>query len=128
MGEAFKRLRAKSFKHQRHHAYQRLIDHDLLKLARSNDVTREITGRRSDAGSDLEPGTPCFIRNGSAGDYDVVHGNVVIAKVPPEARDVIDSCSVAAPSLQGVIPCRVVRVGKFGAVSLVVDPKVLNDE
>ena len=120
MGEAFKRARARAFRHRRHDDYQRLVDGDLLTLARSTTVVREFSGRVAATGTELTPGADCLVRDAADGRYEVLHGNVVIAHLPQDAREMGESCTAAAPSLNGLLPCRIAKLGRFGAISFVV--------
>ena len=120
MGEAFKRRRAAAFEHQRSRAYQALVDQDLIRASRATEVRFEVTTRLSNSTTGLALGSHCLVRE-RGGEYEVVHGNLVVAQLPQEACDAIVACKQAAPRLNGVTPCRVSRLGAFGAVSLELD-------
>ena len=116
MGEAFKRKRAARFDHQNHRHYQALVERDLLRVSRATETRFEVSARvANDTG--LAVGSQCLVQERD-GEYDVLHGNIVVARLPVEARDTLAACMQAAPSLHGVFPCRVSRIGAFGSVSL----------
>lgn len=113
-------MRAAAFTHQRSQPYQALVATDLLRLSRETHARFEVTVRLTNDTTGLAVGSRCILRE-TDGEHDVVHGNVVVARLPAEATDAIAACKEAAPNLNGVIPCRVSRVGAFGGVSLELD-------
>lgn len=121
MGEAFKRKRAAAFKHRRHRPYQALIADDLLRLARSTEAAVEVQARLSHRDVAPAVGAQCLVREVN-GAYVLIHGNMVLSTLPPEASSVLSRCRDAAPSLNGIIPCRVTRIDPFGGVYLRVEP------
>jgi hypothetical protein len=115
VGEAFKRKRAARFDHQNHRHYQALVDRDLLRVSRATVTRFEVSARvANDTG--LVVGSHCLVQERD-GEYDVLHGNIIVARLPAEARDTLVACKQVAPSLNGVFPCRVSRIGAFGSVS-----------
>lgn len=117
MGEAFKRMRAQEFKHQNHEPYQKMVDHDLLSAARQTQLRRELTCRLAKSDAEVVEGSTCVVRASGDG-FEVLHGNNVVAKLGTEARDSVAAYQKATPSLNGLLPCRVTRVGVLGAVTL----------
>lgn len=120
VGEAFKRMRAAAFENQRSRPYQALVKEDLLRASRSTETRFEVTARLANGGIGLAVGSRCIVRE-TDGAYEVVYGNMAVGRLPVEANDAISACKEAAPSLNGVIPCRVTRIGVFGGVSLELD-------
>jgi hypothetical protein len=127
VGEALKRKRVARFDHQNHRHYQSLIDGDLFRLARSTDTRFEINVRLSNGGEGLAVGSDCLIRPNRVGDFEVVHGNIVVAGVPSAARDALSAWERIAPALNGLFPCRVIRLGTFGAITLELKAEADND-
>lgn len=117
MGEAFKRKRAAAFDHQNHRHYQALIDSDLLRMARTEETRCEVTCPLTNTGTGLSVGSECLLVQNDNGDCDVVHGNVVVGRLPPEAKSAIAACQLAAPTFHGIFPCRVSQLGAFGMAS-----------
>jgi hypothetical protein len=112
-------MRAAQFDHQNDRHYQGLVERDLLRVSRATETRFEVTARvANDTG--LAVGSHCLVHERD-GEYDVLHGNIVVARLPEEARDTLAACKQAAPSLNGVFPCRVSRIGAFGSVSLKLD-------
>lgn len=126
MGEAFKRMRAATFHHQNHRPYQALINRDLLRASRGTETRFEVQTRLTDTTSGLVEGSHCIVRE-TDGEYHVVHGNIVVSHLPVEARETISAYVRVTPSLNGIIPCRVSRVGAFGGVSLELDTREVDD-
>lgn len=122
MGEAFKRIRAASFKQQRSGPYQALVDANLLTLSRATTTSYGLSARLSNDGTGLTVGSTCLVMPAAAeGQYEVVYGNRVVATLPPEAIPIIHAIEKLAPALKGMVPCRVVRESGFGGVFLEVD-------
>ena len=96
MGEAFKRARAAAFDHQNHRHYQALVDGDLLRMARTDETRCEVSCPLTNTGTGLSVGSECLLVQNDNGDCDVVHGNVVVGRLPPEARSTIAACQQAA--------------------------------
>jgi len=113
-------MRAARFQHQSHRNYQALVDRDLLRISRGTETSFEVSVRLTNATTDLTVGSPCLVRERD-GRHEVLHGNIVVARLAPEAQETLAACMHAAPSLSGMIPCRVSRVGSFGGVSLTLD-------
>jgi len=124
VGEAFKRKRAAAFQHQRHRHYQGLVKRDLISMMRSSETRFEVTCALTNPNTGLVVGSRCLVRQNDNGECDVVHGNIVVAHLPPEARGTIDASRARGPSLQDLLPCRVSSMGAFGAVSLELDDGV----
>jgi hypothetical protein len=120
VGEAFRRNRAAAFHHRRHRYYQMLVDGELLRMARATDTRCELSGRLSNQATGLAVGSHCIVRD-NRGDYEIVHGNMVVGQLPAEANATLGACRLVAPSLNGAFPCRVTRIGAFGGVSLEID-------
>lgn len=120
MGEAFKRARAAPFQHQRSRPYQALVERDLLRISRTTESRFEVNLRLTNSSTGLQVGSRCVLR-ASEGDHDLLHGNMVVGRLPPEARVTVAACKQGSPSLNGIIPCRVTRLGLLGGVSLELD-------
>jgi hypothetical protein len=118
VGEAFKRMRAAAFEQQRHRHYQALVAGDLLRIARSSETRVEVRCPLTNAETGLAVGSQCLVRQSDTGECDLVHGNIVVGRLPPEAQSAISASRQAAPNLQGLLPCRVSSMGAFGTVSL----------
>jgi hypothetical protein len=118
--EGFRRKRAASFVHRRSRPYQMLVEQDMIRAARATQTRFEVRVRLSNKGTGITVGTRCIVRE-SNGKYDLVHGNIVVAHLAPDADDTIRACKQAAPSFNGIIPCCVSRVGEFSSVSLKLD-------
>ena len=86
MGEAFKRMRAAAFEQQRHRHYQALVSEDLLRIARSSETRVEVRCPLTNAGTGLTVGSHCLVRQNDNGECDVVHGNLVVGRLPPTSR------------------------------------------
>ena len=118
VGEAFKRKRAAPFDHQNHRHYQALIDRDLLRVSRATETRFEVSARvANDTG--LLVGSHCLVRERD-GEYDVLHGNIVVARLPAEAGDT-RGVQAGRTEPQRRLPCHVSRIGAFGSVSLKLD-------
>jgi hypothetical protein len=129
VGEAFKRIRAASFKQMRSGPYQALVDANLFALSRATTTTYGLSARMLNSTTGLSVGGSCLVVAGTAEDeYLVVHGNIVVANLPPEASPIMRSLKQIAPALNGVFPCRVVRETGFGGLMLEVDPGNDQDE
>jgi hypothetical protein len=113
-------MRAAPFNHQNDRHYQTLVDDDLLRIARATETRVEVTARLSNAATGLAIGSQCIVRE-KDGEYDVLHGNMVVAQLPAEAKETLAACVQRAPSLNRVFPCRISRIGPFGGVSLQLD-------
>jgi hypothetical protein len=122
VGEALKRKRVAPFDHQNDRYYQALVARDLLRISRATETRFEVNGRLTNGVSGLSVGSHCLVRQNAGGDYEVLHGNVVVARLPAEAKDTLSACEQIAPSLNGIFPCRVTRLGAFGSISLEIDP------
>lgn len=120
MGEAFRRLRAASFKHKRSRGYQELVSIDLLRLARTAAMQFELTVSLAPGIEPLPVNTNCLVMPNGEGGYQVVVGNRVVAALPPEAAVLVRTCAEHAPSLCDALPCRVTRRVAFGAVTLAI--------
>lgn len=118
MGEAFRRLRAASFKHKRSRGYQELVSVDLLRLARTASMQFELTVSLAPGIEPPPVNTNCLVMPSGDGGYQVVVGNRVVAALPPEAAALVKNCADHAPSLCNALPCRVTREVAFGAVTL----------
>jgi hypothetical protein len=121
VGEAFKRNRAAQFQHQSHRAFQKLISRDLLRISRGEEIRFELNARLANNTTGLAVGSHCIVLE-NGGSHDVIHGNIVIARVPAEATEMLAACKQVAPNLNGVFPCRVTRLSAFGGVSLELEP------
>ena len=117
MGEAFRRKRAARFDHLNHRHYQAFVERDLLRIARATETHFEVSARLTNGTTGLVVGSHCLVRE-RGGEYDVLHGNIVVARLPAEAKDTLTACTRVAPSFNGVLPCRVSRIGAFSGISL----------
>ena len=113
-------MRAAAFNHQNDRHYQTLVDGDLLRISRATETRVEVSAHLSNEATGLAVGSQCIVYERD-GEYDVLHGNIVVARLPAEARETLAACARRAPNLNRVFPCRISRIGAFGGVSLQVD-------
>ncbi len=120
MGEAWKKKRAAGFRHRASIHYELLVADSLLRLARKTKMTPEITARLMN-GHALRVGDNCLLQPDGSGGHQVVHGNLTVAQLSPEAQDAVRGYAETAPALSGFLLCHVTRIGAFGVVTLELD-------